>query len=544
MAKDIKFSDDARNGLLNGINLLADTVKVTLGPKGRNVVLDKGYGAPTTTNDGVTIAKEIDLEDKFEDMGAQLIKEVASKTDDVAGDGTTTAILLAQAIVNEGLKNVAAGANPVELRSGIEKAAKKVVETIKKNSSKIAGRAEVAQVASISAGNIEIGEMIADTMDLVGKDGVITVEESNTMGMEKEVVEGMQFDNGFISPYMITDTASQRATMENPHILLTDKKIGSIQEILPLLEALAAAGKKELVIIAEDVEGEALATLVVNKLRGAMNVLAIKAPGFGERRKEMLEDIAVLTGGQVVSEDTGAKLEDVKIENLGQARKVESDKDSTIIVEGKGEKTDIDARIKTLKAQAEKASSDYDREKTEERLAKLGGGVGIIKVGAATEVEMKAIKFKVEDAVKATKSAVEEGIVAGGGVAFIDAISELKQISVDGDEELGINIVRKALEMPMRQIAENAGVEGAVVINTVRKMKPGEGYDAKADKYGNMIEFGIVDPAKVSRSAIQNAASIAALILTTEAAVADKPSDDTPATPAMPGMGGGMPGMM
>jgi len=545
MAKDIKFSDDARNGLLSGINLLADTVKVTLGPKGRNVVLDKGYGAPTTTNDGVTIAKEIDLEDKFEDMGAQLIKEVASKTDDVAGDGTTTATLLAQAIVNEGLKNVAAGANPVELRSGIEKATKKVVETIKKNSSKIAGRREeIAQVASISAGNIEIGEMIADTMELVGKDGVITVEESNTMGMEKEVVEGMQFDNGFISPYMITDTASQRATMENPYILLTDKKIGSIQEILPLLEALAAAGKKELVIIAEDVEGEALATLVVNKLRGAMNVLAIKAPGFGERRKEMLEDIAVLTGGQVVSEDTGAKLEDVKIENLSQARKVESDKDSTIIVEGKGEKTDIDARIKTLKAQAEKASSDYDKEKIEERLAKLGGGVGIIKVGAATEVEMKAIKFKVEDAVKATKSAVEEGIVAGGGVAFIDAISELKQISVDGDEELGVNIVRKALEMPMRQIAENAGVEGAVVINTVRKMKPGEGYDAKAEKYGNMIEFGIVDPAKVSRSAIQNAASISALILTTEAAVADKPSDDAPAAPAMPGMGGGMPGMM
>ena len=546
MAKQIKFDEEARKGLLTGINKLADTVKITLGPKGRNVALDKGFGAPTMTNDGVTIAKEIDLEDKFEDMGAQLIKEVASKTDDVAGDGTTTATLLTQAIVNEGLKNVAAGANPVELRVGIEKASKKVVETIKKNSKKIAGHEEVAQVASISAANKEIGEMIADTMDVVGKDGVITVEESNTMGMEKEVVEGMQFDNGFISPYMITDTSSMRATMEDPHILLTDKKISSIQEVLPLLEALAASGKKELVIIAEDVEGEALATLVVNKLRGTMSVLAIKAPGFGDRRKEMLEDIAILTGGQVVAEDTGSKLEDVKIENLGQARKVESDKDNTIIVDGKGEKTTIATRVKTLKNQAKEASSEYDREKIEERLAKLGGGVGIIKVGAATEVEMKEIKFKVEDAVKATKAAVEEGIVSGGGVAFVDAIAGLKNIAVEGDEELGVNIVKKALEMPMRQIAINAGVEGAVVLDTVRKMKPGEGYDAKAEKYGNMIEFGIVDPAKVSRSAIQNAASIAALILTTEAAVADKPAEDAGAgaPPAMPGMGGGMPGMM
>lgn len=543
MSKQIAFSEEARKKLQSGINQLADTVKVTLGPKGRNVVLDKGFGAPTITNDGVTIAKEIELEGKFENMGAQLIKEVASKTNDVAGDGTTTATLLTQAMVNEGLKNVAAGANPMEVRHGIEKATEKVVESIKKNSKKVSGKEEIAQVASISAGDSEIGNLIAEVMDEVGKDGVITVEESNTMGLEKEVVEGMQFDNGYISHYMVTDTASMKAVMENPYILLTDKKISTIAEILPLLESLSASGKKDLVIIAEDVDGEALATLIVNKLRGAINVLAIKAPGFGDRRKEMLEDIATLTGGQIISEDTGAKLEDAKIEMLGSARKVESDKDNTTIVEGKGDKKAIDARISQLKKQIEKTTSEYDREKIEERLAKLSGGVGVIKVGAATEVELKERKYKVEDAVEATKAAAEEGIVAGGGAAFIDAITELKDLKANGDEVIGVDIVKKALEMPMRQIAENAGVESSVVINTVRKMKAGDGYDARADKYGNMIEFGIVDPAKVSRSAIQNAASVAALVLTTEALVADKPQPSEPA-PAMPagmgGMGGGM----
>ncbi len=549
MSKQISFKEDARGKLQKGINQLADTVKVTLGPKGRNVVLDKGFGAPTITNDGVTIAKEIELEDKSEDMGAQLIKEVASKTNDVAGDGTTTATLLAQAIVNAGLKNVAAGANPMEIRRGIEKATKKVVETIKKNSKEVSGKEEIAQVASISAGDKEIGGLIAEVMDSVGKDGVITVEESNTLGLESEVVEGMQFDNGFISQYMITDAASMKATLENPHILITDKKISSIQEILPLLEALAQSGKKELVIIADDVDGEALATLVVNKLRGTLNVLAIKAPGFGDRKKEMLEDIAILTGGEIISEDTGAKLEDTKVDMLGTARKVEADKDNTVIVEGKGEKKHIETRVAQIKAQVEKASSDYDKEKLEERLAKLSGGVGIIKVGAATEVEMKEKKYKVEDAVEATKAAAEEGIVAGGGVAFIDAIGELKNLSVDGDEELGVEILRKALEMPMRQIAENAGVEGSIVIENVRKMKPGEGYDADKDKYGNMVGFGVVDPAKVSRSAVQNAASIAALILTTEAVVAEKPDEKADPSAAaaamggggMGGMGGGMP---
>ena len=542
MAKQIAFSEDARKKLQKGINQLADTVKITLGPKGRNVVLDKGFGAPTITNDGVTIAKEIDLENKFEDMGAQLIKEVASKTNDVAGDGTTTATLLTQAMVNEGLKNVAAGANPMEIRHGIERATERVVTTIKKNSKEVSGKEEIAQVASISAGDSEIGKLISEVMDMVGKDGVITVEESNTLGFEKEVVEGMQFDSGYISHYMVTDTSSMKAVLENPYILISDKKISTIQEILPLLESMAQAGKKELVIIAEDVDGEALATLVVNKLRGAINVLAVKAPGFGDRRKEMLEDIAVVTGGQVISEDTGSKLEDTKIEMLGSARKVEADKENTTIVEGKGEKKKIDSRIAQIKKQVEKTSSDYDKEKLEERLAKLSGGVGVIKVGAATEVELKERKYKVEDAVEATKAATEEGIVAGGGVAFVDAIAELNSISASGDEAIGVEIVKKALEMPMRQIAENAGVEGSIVINNVRKMKPGEGYDAQAEKYGDMIEFGIVDPAKVSRSAIQNAASIAALILTTEALVAEKPEKNPPAGPAMPG--GMDPGMM
>ena len=542
MAKQIEFSEDARKKLQSGINKLADTVKVTLGPRGRHVVLDKGFGAPTVTNDGVTIAKDIELEDKFEDMGAQMIKEVASKTNDIAGDGTTTATLLTQAMINLGLKNVAAGANPIEIRRGIEKATNKVVETIKKNAKVIAGRAEIAQVATISSGETEIGELIADVMDLVGKDGVITVEESNTLGLEKETVEGMQFSNGYISGYMVTDTSSMKAILDDPYILLTDKKISSIQEILPLLEQMAKAGKKDILIIAEDVDGEALATLVLNKLRGVLNVVAVKAPGFGDRRKEMLEDLAILTGGQVVTEDFGSKLEDAKIEMMGRARKVEIEKDKTTIIEGKGTKAAIDTRVAQLKKQIEKSTSDYDKEKLAERMAKLSGGVGVIKVGAATETELKEKKFKVEDAVEATKAATEGGIVAGGGVAFIDAISELKNVAVSGDEAIGLEIVRKALEMPMRQIAENAGVEGSVVIEKVRTMKPGEGYDAATGKYGKMVEFGIVDPAKVSRTAIQNAASIAALILTTEAIVADKPKAETPAGMA-PGMDPSMMGM-
>lgn len=546
MSKQIKFSDEGRLGLQRGVNKLADTVKITIGPKGRNVVLDKSFGGPTITNDGVTIAKEIDLEDKFEDMGAQLIKEVASKTNDVAGDGTTTATILAQAMINEGLRNVASGANPMEIRRGIEKATTRVVETIKKNSKEIAGKNEISQVATVSAGSNEIGEMISEVMDLVGKDGVVTVEESNTMGLEKEIVEGMEFDNGYISHYMVTDTASMKATLENPYILLTDKKISSINEILPLLEQIAQSGKKDIVIIAEDVDGEALTTLVLNKLRGTINVLAIKAPGFGDRRKDMLEDIAVLTGGQVITGDLNQKLEDTKIEMLGSARKVESDKEKTIIIEGKGEKESIKKRIDQVKKQVDpnKPATDYSNENLYKRLAKLSGGVGVIKVGAATETELKEKKLRVEDAVEATRAAIEEGIISGGGVAFVDSISELKSVQAEGDEQIGVEIVRKALEAPMRQIAENAGVEGSIVIENVKKMKPGEGYNALTGEYGNMISFGIIDPAKVARSAIQNAASIAALILTTEAVVAEKPENNPPAG-GMP-MGGGNPyaGMM
>lgn len=534
MAKEINFSETARKKLQTGVNKLADTVKVTLGPKGRNVVLDKGYGSPTITNDGVTIAKEIELENKFEDMGAQLIKEVAQKTNDVAGDGTTTATLLAQSMINSGLKNVAAGANPMAIRHGIEKATKVVVEAIKKNAKPVAGKSEIAQVASISAANQEIGELIAEVMDTVGKDGVITVEESNTFGMEKEVVEGMQFDNGFISHYMVTDASRMIAEFENPKILLTDKKISSIQEILPLLESLAASGQKELVIIAEDVEGEALTTLVVNKLRGTFNVLAVKAPGFGDRRKEMLEDIAVLTGGSVISEDTGTKLDAVTVEMLGSARKVTSDKDKTTIVDGKGEKSKIKARVEAIRKQLEASTSDYDKEKLQERMAKLSGGVGVIKVGAATEVELKEKKHRVEDAVEATKAAIAEGIVAGGGAALVDVIPSLKDLGLEGDEAIGVEIVRRALEEPMRMIAQNAGVDGGVVIEKVRNMNPGEGYNAATDEYGDMIKFGIIDPAKVTRSALQNAASVAAMFLTTEAAVAEKP-EKKDSTPAMPG---------
>ena len=537
MSKQIKFSDEGRSGLQKGVNKLADTVKVTLGPKGRNVVLDKSFGAPTITNDGVTIAKEIELEDKFEDMGAQLIKEVASKTNDVAGDGTTTATILAQAMINEGLRNVAAGANPMEIRHGIEKATKAVVEAIKENSKEISGKEEIAQVATVSAGSPEVGKLISEVMDLIGKDGVITVEESNTIGLEKEVVEGMQFDSGFISQYMITDTASMKAVLENPYILLTDKKISSISEILPLLEAIAQSGKKEIVIIADDVDGEALTTLVLNKLRGTINVLAVKAPGYGDRKKEMLSDIAALTGGQVISADLGLKLEETKLEMLGEARKVESDKDNTVVVEGKGKKEEIKKRIDQIKKQVEKSNSDYDKEKLNERLAKLSGGVGVIKVGAVTETELKELKYKVEDAVEATKAAIEEGIVAGGGVALVDTISTLNDLKLEGDQAIGIEIVKKALEVPMRQIAENAGVEGSVVIENVKKLNPGEGYDAANDEYGDMIELGIIDPAKVTRSALQNAASISALLLTTEAVVAEKPAENAQAG-GMPPMGG------
>ncbi len=532
MSKMINFSEEARGKLRDGVNKLADTVKITLGPKGRNVVLDKSFGGPTITNDGVTIAKEIELEDKFENMGAQLIKEVASKTNDVAGDGTTTATLLAAAMINEGIKYVAAGANPIQVRHGIEKATEAIVKNMK--TKQISSKAEIAQVASVSSGDDKIGLMIAEVMDKVGKDGVVTVEESNTMGMETEVVEGMQFDNGYISQYMITDTASMKATLENPSILITDKKISAIAEILPLLEKMAASGKKDIVIIAEDIDGEALATLVVNKLRGVLNVLGVKAPGFGDRRKEMMEDIAALAGATVISSDLGHKLEETEIDMLGSARKVESDKDNTIIVEGKGKAAAIKGRIEAIKKQIAGTKSDYDKDKLKERLAKLSGGVGVIKVGAATETEMKEIKFKVEDAVNATKAAISEGIVAGGGVALLNAADSIK-LNLNGDEKLGVEIVKMAVEFPVRQIADNAGVEGAVVLSEVKKMKVGEGYNAATGVYGDMIKMGIIDPAKVTRSALQNAASIAALILTTEAIVADQP-ENPPA-----GGGAGMP---
>jgi chaperonin GroEL len=539
MAKMIAFSDEARKKLQNGVNILADTVKVTLGPKGRSVVLEKGYGAPTITNDGVTIAKEIDLEDKFENMGAQLVKEVASKTNDIAGDGTTTATLLAQAMINAGLKNVAAGANPIALRHGIEKATAAVVEAIKANSTAITSKKEIAQVATVSAGSEEIGKLISEVMEMVGKDGVVSVEDSNTIGLGKEVVEGMQFDNGYVSQYMVTDTASMKAVLENPYILITDKKISSIQEILPILEQIAKSGKKEIVLIAEDIDGEALATLIINKLRGTINVLAVKAPGFGDRRKEMIADIAVLTGGEVISSDLDMKLENVTLEQLGQARKIESDKEHTLIVEGKGKKKDIEARIAQIKQQIEKSTSKYDKEKLNERLAKLSGGVGVIKVGAATETEQKEMKFKVEDAVQATKAAVEEGVVAGGGVALINALGAIDSLKLKDDQKIGAEIVKKALEAPVRQIAENGGVDGSVVVEKVKSLEAGQGYNALTDQYGDMIKMGIIDPVKVTRSALQNAASIAALVLTTEAVVAEKPEKKESA----PQMGGGMDGM-
>ncbi|WP_449024949.1 chaperonin GroEL [Peptostreptococcus stomatis] len=540
MAKEIKFAKDARASLEAGVNKLADTVKVTLGPKGRNVILDKKFGAPLITNDGVTIAKEIELEDKFENMGAQLVKEVATKTNDVAGDGTTTATVLAQAIIREGLKNVTAGSNPILLRKGIKKAVDVAVEELKHNSKEINTEEEIAQVGAISAGDEEVGKLIAEAMKTVGKDGVITIEESKSMVTELESVEGMQFDRGFVSAYMVNDVEKMEAVLENPYILITDKKISNIQEILPLLEELVQHGGK-LLIIAEDLEGEALSTLVVNKLRGTFDVVAVKAPAFGDRRKAMLEDLAILTGGRFVSTELGFDLKDVQLEMLGRAQTVKVNKETTTIVGGVGSKEDISHRINQIKMQMADSTSDFDREKLAERLAKLSGGVAVVKVGAATEVEMKERKLRIEDALNATKAAVQEGIVAGGGTAFVSAIPAVDKLvaSLDGEEKLGAQIIRRALEEPLRQIAINAGLEGSVIIQNVINSDSQMGFDALNEDYVNMIEAGIVDPTKVSRSALQNASSIASVFLTTEAAIADLPGDDD-----MPGMPGGMPGMM
>lgn len=542
MAKDIKFAGDARDKIKTGVNKLADTVKVTLGPKGRNVLLDKGFGGPTITNDGVTIAKEIELEDKFENMGAQLVKQVASKTNDAVGDGTTTATLLAQSMINEGLKNVAAGSSSMSIRRGIEKATATVVEHLRKNAKKISTKQEIAQVASISANDPEIGELIAEVFDKVGNEGVITVEASQSMGVEYELTEGMQFDQGYVSAYMITDTARMEAKVEDPYILITDKKISSIQEILPLLENMASSGKKDLVIIAEDLEGEALTTLVLNKLRGVLNVLAVKAPGFGDRRKEMLQDIAALTGAQVISEEKGMKLDTAAVEMLGRARRVVTDKEKTTIVDGKGSEKEIKTRVTQIKNQIEKSTSDYDKDKLKERLGKLSGGVAVIKVGAATEVEQKEKQHRVEDAKEATRAAIEEGVVSGGGVALVEAVEAVDKLKVEGDEQIGAQIVKNALHFPAWQIASNAGVEGAVIVNEIKKAKKGTGYDAKNDKMVDMISSGIIDPLKVTRSALQNASSVAAMVLTTEAAVTDLPTPPA-GGPAMPDMSG-MQGMM
>ena len=541
MAKQLKYGEEARRALEAGLDQLANTVKITLGPKGRNVVLDKKYGAPLITNDGVTIAKEIELEDAFENMGAQLVKEVATKTNDVAGDGTTTATLLAQAIVREGMKNVAAGANPMVLRRGIEAAVEEAVAGLKDISKPVSGKNAIAQVAAISAGDEKIGHLISDAMEKVGNDGVITVEESKTMKTELNVVEGMQFDRGYASAYMATDMDKMEAVLDEPVILITDKKISNIQEIVPLLEQVIKMGKK-LLIIAEDVEGEALATLVVNKLRGSFVSVAVKAPGFGDRRKAMLQDIAILTGGQVISEELGLELKDATIDMLGRAHQVKVDKENTVIVEGAGDSKEIAARIASIRKQIEDTTSDYDREKLQERLAKLAGGVAVIAVGAATEIEMKEMKLRIEDALNATRAAVEEGIVPGGGVALINVIGRVRALeeNATGDQKTGMQIVLRALEEPVRQIATNAGVEGSVVVETLkRENKPGFGYDAATDTYGSMEEKGIVDPTKVTRSALQNAASVAAMVLTTESLVADIPAPPA-AAPAAPDMGGGM----
>ena len=541
MAKDIRFAQDTRKALETGVNKLADTVKVTLGPKGRNVILDKTFGVPLITNDGVTIAKEIELEDRFENMGAQLVKQVATKTNDVAGDGTTTATVLAQAIIREGLKNVTAGANPIILRKGIQKAVESAVEELKKQSRTIETQEEIAQVGAVSSGDNEIGKLIAQAMEVVGKEGVITVEESKTMNTELETVEGMQFDRGFVSAYMVTDVDKMEAVLNDPYILITDKKISNIQELLPILNKIVEQGKK-LLIIAEDVEGEALSTLVLNKLRGVCEIVAVKAPGFGDRRKEMLQDIAILTGGVVISEEVGYDLKECDLDMLGRASSIKVVKDSTTIVGGFGEKEEIENRVNQIKHLIEETSSDFDKEKLLERLAKLAGGVAVVKVGAATEVEMKEKKLRIEDALNATRAAVEEGIVAGGGTALVSTIPVLDKLveTLDGEEQLGAKIVRKALEEPLRQIAINAGLEGAVIVQNVIEEDSEVGFDALNEKYVNMIEAGIVDPTKVTRSALQNAASIAGVFLTTEAAVADIPEKEDKAA----AMGAGMPGMM
>ena len=538
MAKEIKYGADARKALEAGVNKLADTVRVTIGPKGRNVVLDKSFGAPLITNDGVTIAKEIELEDAFENMGAQLIREVASKTNDVAGDGTTTATVLAQAMVHEGMKNLEAGANPIVLRKGMKKATDCAVEAIKKMSSKVTGREQIARVAAISASDDSVGEMVAEAMDKVSNDGVITIEESKTMKTELDLVEGMQFDRGYISAYMCTDMEKMEANLDDPYILITDKKISNIQEILPLLEQIVQSGAK-LLIVAEDIEGEALTTLIVNKLRGTFNVVAVKAPGYGDRRKAMLEDIAILTGGQVISEELGLELKDTTMAQLGRAKSVKVQKENTVIVDGMGDKAALEARIGQIKAQIEETTSDFDKEKLQERLAKLAGGVAVIRVGAATETEMKEAKLRMEDALNATRAAVEEGIIAGGGSAYIHASKEVAKLAetLEGDEKTGAKVVLKALEAPLFHISANAGLEGAVIINKVREAEPGNGFDAYNEEYVDMVKAGILDPAKVTRSALQNATSVASTLLTTESVVANI-KEDAPAMSA-----GGAPGM-
>jgi len=543
MAKEIRFDEEARHGLAAGVNKLADAVKVTLGPKGRYVVLEKKFGAPTITNDGVTIAKEIELDDPLENMGAQLVKEVAVKTNDVAGDGTTTATLLAQVIVSEGLRNVSAGANPLAIRRGIEKAVDAIVEEIKKTAKDIEDKDEIAHVGAISAADDEIGAKIADAMDVVGKDGVITVEESQTFGIDIDTVEGMQFDKGYVSMYMVTDPDRMEAVLQDPLILIANQKISNIQDLLPVLEKVMQAGR-QLLVIAEDIEGEALATLIVNKLRGTFTCIAVKAPGFGDRRKRMMEDIAIVTGGQAVMEELGLKLENVTLDMLGRAKTVKVTKDNTTIIDGAGKEEDIKARISQLKTEIENSDSDFDREKLQERLAKLSGGVAVIKVGAATETELKEKKHRIEDALQATRAAVEEGIVAGGGVALVDALPVLDLItSDDADELIGVNIIRKALVEPMKTIASNAGFEGSVVVEKVKTLPNGEGLNSATGEYGDLVKMGVIDPVKVTRSALQNAASIAALILITEAAVNDIPAKDDGAAAAMAGMGG-MGGMM
>ncbi len=538
MAKEIKFGVEARSALETGVNKLADTVRVTLGPKGRNVVLDKSFGAPLITNDGVTIAKEVELEDAFENMGAQLVKEVATKTNDVAGDGTTTATVLAQAMINEGMKNLAAGANPIILRKGMKKATDCAVDAIKEMSETLQGKEQIAKVAAISAGDEQVGEMVADAMEKVSNDGVITIEESKTMKTELDLVEGMQFDRGYLSAYMATDMDKMEANLENPYILITDKKISNIQEILPLLEQVVQSSAK-LLIIAEDVEGEALSTLVLNKLRGTFQVVAVKAPGYGDRRKEMLKDIAILTGGEVITEELGLDLKDTTMDQLGRAKSVKVQKENTIIVDGEGDKDEIAARVSQIRTQIEETTSEFDKEKLQERLAKLAGGVAVIRVGAATETEMQEAKLRMEDALAATRAAVEEGIIAGGGSAYVHASKEVAKLASDleGDEKTGANIILKALEAPLRRIVENAGMEGSVIIDKVRAEKPGFGFNALTEEYVNMVENGILDPAKVTRSALQNATSVASTLLTTESVVANI-KEDTPAMPA-----GGAPGM-